>query len=119
LYRSSPQTQGGTLVPLEPGDLAPLFSISLIQQEVATEREIEIPGPVRDVYRPWRTTPLYRARRLAQRCKEEGVSRAILFNLCGHGHFDMEAYIDFQAGRLVDQDYDPSELALAACRPRR
>ena len=42
----------------------------------------------------------------ALRCKEEGVSRAILFNLCGHGHFDMQAYQDYFAGTLVDQDYD-------------
>jgi tryptophan synthase beta chain len=47
------------------------------------------------------------------RCKQEGISRAILFNLCGHGHFDMQAYIDFHAGKLLDQDYDPSELAIA------
>ena len=49
----------------------------------------------------------------ALRCKEEGVSRAILFNLCGHGHFDMQAYMDYFAGKLVDQDYDPQELAMA------
>jgi tryptophan synthase beta chain len=49
----------------------------------------------------------------ALRCKQEGVSRAILFNLCGHGHFDMQAYIDYQSGRLVDQEYDESELAMA------
>ena len=49
----------------------------------------------------------------ALRCKEEGVGRTILFNLCGHGHFDMQAYSDYFAGRLVDQDYDESELALA------
>src|SRR6185295_16363949 len=49
----------------------------------------------------------------ALRCKEEGVSRAILFNLCGHGHFDMQAYQDYFAGKLVDQDYDENELAMA------
>ena len=49
----------------------------------------------------------------AIRCKEEGVSRAILFNLCGHGHFDMQAYLDYFAGKLVDQDYDERELAMA------
>ncbi len=49
----------------------------------------------------------------ALRCKEEGVSRAIAFNLCGHGHFDMQAYIDYNAGKLVDQDYDEAELAMA------
>ena len=49
----------------------------------------------------------------ALRCKEEGVSRAILFNLCGHGHFDMQAYMDYFAGKLTDQQYDESELAMA------
>ncbi|MBI1398344.1 MAG: TrpB-like pyridoxal phosphate-dependent enzyme [Betaproteobacteria bacterium] len=49
----------------------------------------------------------------AMRCREEGVSRTILFNLCGHGHFDMQAYMDYFGGRLVDQDYDESELAMA------
>lgn len=49
----------------------------------------------------------------ALRCKEEGVSRAILFNLCGHGHFDMQAYMDYFAGKLTDQSYDEAELAMA------
>ncbi|MCB1127732.1 MAG: TrpB-like pyridoxal-phosphate dependent enzyme, partial [Verrucomicrobiae bacterium] len=49
----------------------------------------------------------------ALKCKEEGVSRAILFNFCGHGHFDMQAYMDYFADKLVDQDYDPQELAMA------
>ena len=49
----------------------------------------------------------------ALRCKEEGVSRSILFNLCGHGHFDMQAYTDYFAGRLTDLPYDEGELAMA------
>ncbi len=49
----------------------------------------------------------------AIRCREEGVSRTILFNLCGHGHFDMQAYIDYFAGKLKDQAYDEGELAMA------
>ena len=49
----------------------------------------------------------------ALRCKAEGKSETILFNLCGHGHFDMQAYMDYFAGKLVDQDYDPQELAMA------
>ncbi len=49
----------------------------------------------------------------ALKCKEEGVSRAILFNLSGHGHFDMQSYIDYHAGKLVDQNYDEAELAMA------
>jgi tryptophan synthase beta chain len=49
----------------------------------------------------------------AIRCREEGKSQAILFNLCGHGHFDMQAYTDYFAGRLTDQEYEESELAMA------
>jgi len=49
----------------------------------------------------------------ALRCKEEGKSETILFNLCGHGHFDMQAYIDFFDGKLNNQTYDESELAMA------
>jgi tryptophan synthase beta chain len=49
----------------------------------------------------------------AMRCKSEGSSRTILFNLCGHGHFDMQAYIDYQAGKLDDRAYDEAELSAA------
>ena len=79
-----PVLHPGTLKPVGPDDLAPLFPMALIAQEVATEREIEIPAPVRDVYRQWRVTPLYRARRLEKALdtpariyyKYEGVSPA-------------------------------------------
>ena len=49
----------------------------------------------------------------ALKCKQEGTTKSILFNLCGHGHFDMQAYSDYFSGKLVDQNYDPSELAMA------
>jgi tryptophan synthase beta chain len=49
----------------------------------------------------------------ALRCKEEGVARTILFNLCGHGHFDMQAYIDYFAGKLEDRAYDEAALQAA------
>ena len=72
----------GTGQPVGPDDLAPLFPMALIQQEVTAEREIEIPEPVRDVYRLWRPSPLYRAHRLEKALdtpakiyyKYEGVS---------------------------------------------
>ena len=56
-----PVLHPGTLQPVGPDDLSPLFPMSLIEQEVSTEREIEIPEPVRDVFRLWRPAPLYRA----------------------------------------------------------
>jgi tryptophan synthase beta chain len=49
----------------------------------------------------------------AELCRESGESKAILFNLCGHGHFDMQAYMDYLGGKLKDLDYDESEVAMA------
>ncbi|MCK9409622.1 MAG: TrpB-like pyridoxal phosphate-dependent enzyme [Bacteroidetes bacterium] len=46
----------------------------------------------------------------AKRCKEEGVSKTILFNLCGHGHFDMQAYDDYFAGKLVRHDLSDADI---------
>ncbi|MBB5049285.1 tryptophan synthase beta chain [Rhodopseudomonas rhenobacensis] len=74
----------GTHQPIGPSDLEPLFPMDLILQEVSTERYIEIPEPVRDVFRMWRPAPLIRARRLEKLLdtpakiyfKYEGVSPA-------------------------------------------
>jgi len=79
-----PVLHPGTHQPVGPADLAPLFPMELIMQEVTTEREIPIPEPVRDVYRQWRPSPLFRARRLEKALqtpakiyyKYEGVSPA-------------------------------------------
>ncbi len=60
----APVLHPGTGQPIGPADLAPLFPMALIAQEVSAEREIEIPGPVRDAYRLYRPSPLYRAHRL-------------------------------------------------------
>jgi tryptophan synthase beta chain len=49
----------------------------------------------------------------ALRCREKGTSKAILFNLCGHGHFDMQAYLDYKAGKLHDYEYPQEEVAMA------
>jgi tryptophan synthase beta chain len=59
-----PPLHPGTREPVGPDDLAPLFPMALIAQEVSPERFIDIPAPVRDIYRLWRPTPLFRARRL-------------------------------------------------------
>jgi tryptophan synthase beta chain len=77
-----PGLHPGTHQPLGPDDLAPLFPMALIMQEVSQERFIDVPGAVLDVYRMWRPTPLYRARRLEKALdtpahiyfKYEGVS---------------------------------------------
>jgi tryptophan synthase beta chain len=79
-----PVIHPGTGEPIGPDDLAPLFPMALIGQEVSRERWIGIPDPVRDVYRLWRPTPFYRARRLEKALdtpariyyKYEGVSPA-------------------------------------------
>jgi tryptophan synthase beta chain len=49
----------------------------------------------------------------ALKCKAAGESKVILFNLCGHGHFDMQAYADYFAGKLTDQSYDEADLQSA------
>jgi tryptophan synthase beta chain len=77
-----PVLHPASLQPVGPDDLAPLFPMALIGQEVSTERYISIPEEVREVYRLWRPTPLIRARRLEQALdtpahiyyKHEGVS---------------------------------------------
>jgi tryptophan synthase beta chain len=61
-----PPLHPGTGQPIGPGDLAPLFPMELIKQVVATDREIEIPDPVREAYKLYRPSPLHRARRLEQ-----------------------------------------------------
>jgi len=79
-----PVLHPATKKPVTPDDLAPLFAMELIKQEVSTERWIEIPEEVREVYKIWRPTPLFRARRLEKAlntpakiyCKWEGVSPA-------------------------------------------
>jgi len=60
----APPLHPGTHQPLGPADLAPLFPMALILQEVSTEREIEIPEPVRALYAQYRPSPLVRALRL-------------------------------------------------------
>jgi len=79
-----PVLHPGTLKPIGPADLAPLFPMDLIAQEVTTERQVPIPEPVREVFRLWRPSPLFRAHRLEKALgtcakiyyKYEGVSPA-------------------------------------------
>ncbi|MBI2241713.1 MAG: TrpB-like pyridoxal phosphate-dependent enzyme [Magnetospirillum gryphiswaldense] len=79
-----PPLHPGTGQPLGPDDLAPIFPQAVIAQEMTTERWVDIPEPVRDVYRLWRPAPLVRARRLEKALgtpakiffKYEGVSPA-------------------------------------------
>ena len=77
-----PVLHPGTKQPIGPADLAPLFPMELIKQEVSRERFIDIPEEVREIYKLWRPTPLLRARRLEKAIgttariyyKYEGVS---------------------------------------------
>ena len=79
-----PPLHPGTHQPIGPGDLAPLFPMGLIMQEVSGDRYVDIPKPVTDIYRMWRPTPLYRAYGLEKALgttakifyKYEGVSPA-------------------------------------------
>jgi tryptophan synthase beta chain len=61
----------------------------------------------------------------AETCRESGESKAILFNLCGHGHFDMQSCMDYNAGKLKELDYGrgrvghgPGGAAVGALLPR-
>ena len=79
-----PPLNAQTGEPAGPPDLTPIFPMALIEQEVSPEPELEIPEAVREAYRLWRPTPLYRARRLEAELdtpakifyKYEGVSPA-------------------------------------------
>lgn len=79
-----PPLHPGTKQPVGPDDLAPLFPMELIKQEVSTERWIDIPEEVQDIYRIWRPSPLHRAYKLEKALgtpakifyKNEGVSPA-------------------------------------------
>ncbi|TMK89715.1 MAG: TrpB-like pyridoxal-phosphate dependent enzyme, partial [Actinobacteria bacterium] len=59
-----PVLHPGTGQPVGPDDLAPLFPMELIGQEVSEDAEIPIPEEVLDIYSLWRPTPLFRAHRL-------------------------------------------------------
>ena len=61
-----PPLHPGTKEPIGPDDLAPLFPMGLIAQEVSTDGWIDIPGEVLDILRLWRPTPLVRATRLEE-----------------------------------------------------
>src|SRR5262249_43968523 len=79
-----PPLHPATKEPVGPDDLAAIFPMGLIEQEVSAEPEIAIPDAVRDIYRLWRPTPMYRAHRLERALdppahiyyKHEGVSPA-------------------------------------------
>jgi tryptophan synthase beta chain len=80
----APPLRPDTLEPAGPDDLSAIFPMGLIEQEVSAEPEIEIPDEVREIYKLWRPTPLYRARRFERALdtpahiyyKYEGVSPA-------------------------------------------
>jgi len=80
----APVIHPGTMQPVTPDDLLPLFPMALIEQEVSQQRWIEIPDEVREIYKLWRPSPLYRAHRLEKALgtpakiyyKYEGVSPA-------------------------------------------
>ena len=55
----------------------------------------------------------------ALRCKETGEERTILFLLCGHGYFDMQAYNDYLSGKLLPYEYPEAEVAKAVERLKK
>lgn len=99
-----PPLHPGTREPLTPDDLAPLFPMGLIAQEASTERWIEIPQAVRDIYRLWRPSPMIRAWRLEQ---ELGTPARIYYKYEGASPVGShktnsavaQAYFNKEAGR--------------------
>ncbi|UCF64812.1 MAG: TrpB-like pyridoxal phosphate-dependent enzyme [bacterium] len=81
-FQMDPPLHPGTKQPISPDDMAPIFPMSLIEQEMSPQREIKIPDPVREAYQIYRPTPLIRASRLERALntpakiyyKYEGVS---------------------------------------------
>lgn len=71
-----PHLNPGTREPLKPEEMTPLFATGLVEQEFSTDRWIEIPEPIREIYRIWRPSPLARAHRLE---KELGTSARIYY----------------------------------------
>ena len=99
-----PALNPATREPLQPDDLAAIFPMGLIEQEASAERWIEIPDAVREVYRLWRPSPLYRARRLE---KALGTPARIYYKYEGASPVGShktnsaipQAYYNAQAGR--------------------
>ncbi len=121
-----PPLHPGTKEPLSPDLLAPLFPDALIQQEVSTDQWIDIPGAVIDVYRLWRTTPLFRATRLEQTLqtpahiyfKYEGGSPAGSHKpntAVPQAYYNKEAGSAGSAPRRGPDSGDPRSLSRAGC----
>jgi tryptophan synthase beta chain len=122
-------TLGSTFVPpgfhaggLRYHGMAPLVSHVLelgliraeaVQQIEAFEAGVEFARAEGILPAPEANHAIAGVRRAALECRDEGRSRVILFNLCGHGHFDMQAYMDFAAGKLRNYDYPAEEVAMA------
>jgi predicted alternative tryptophan synthase beta-subunit len=92
----NPQTKE----PVTPDGLSAIFPMSLIKQEMSTDRWIDIPDEVRDIYALWRPTPLYRT----MRCRGTGEEKVLFFCGGGHGDFDLVAYDNYLNGRIVDPE---------------
>ena len=90
-----PPLHPGTGQPLGPDDLAPIFPQAVIAQEMTSERWVDIPEPVRDVYRLWRPAPLIRARRL-----EKDLHEAVI------------AFIKREFGKVTPENTDRAIFAL-------
>jgi len=90
-----------------------LFEATSVQQLDAFAAGVQFARAEGIVPAPEANHAVAGAIREALKAKEEGVGRTILFNLCGHGHFDMQSYIDYQAGKLKNYDYPAEEIAMA------
>ena len=119
-----PVLHPGTKQPIGPADLEPLFPMALILQEVSAERTIDIPEPIRDVYRMWRPSPLMRAQRLEAGARHAGqdllqIRRRLARGLAQAEHRGAAGLVQQGAGRQTALDRNrrrPMGLLAGLCR---
>ena len=119
-----PVLHPGTKQPVGPADLEPLFPMALILQEVSAERTIDIPEPIRDVYRMWRPSPLYPrapARAGARHAGEDllQVRRRLAGGLAQAEHRGAAGLVQQGAGRQAALDRDRRRPVGLVARVRR
>jgi predicted alternative tryptophan synthase beta-subunit len=92
-----PVIHPATKQPIGPDDLAPLFPMEVIKQEVSRDRWVAI-------------LAIHVVIDEALRCRERGEGKTIVFVLCGHGHFDLASYERYLSGQLEDFELPQSAI---------
>jgi tryptophan synthase beta chain len=87
-----------------------LIEASAINQTECFEAGLLFSGTEGIIPAPEATHGIAEVLRQVRRADEEGVSKTILFNLCGHGHFDLSAYEQYLSGKLVDYEVSQEDI---------